>query len=134
MKTILFPILFIASMSLNDVHTTVKNQLEGTWIYADWEDGGMVFQKGNDFAKDKGGIQFLENGKLIKRQNAGWCGTPPITYRNYEGTWEITPNSTVKISYAYWGGTMKEEWSVVKLNDQSMKIIVLEQDRIRKNK
>ena len=134
MKTILFPMLLMASMSLNDIHTTLKTQLEGTWIYADWEDGGIVFQKENDFAKDKGGIQFLENGKLIKRQNAGWCGTPPITYHNYKGTWEITPNSTVKISYAFWGGTMEEEWSVVKLDGKNMKITVLEQDRIRKNK
>jgi hypothetical protein len=33
-------------------------------------------------------IRKFEFIKLIDLKNAGWCGTPPISDKNYEGTWE----------------------------------------------
>ncbi|CAN5366759.1 hypothetical protein BH09BAC5_BH09BAC5_12140 [soil metagenome] len=103
--------------------TTVKinnKQLIGTWVYSEYKDELLYYEKKNKFEKDKSGIEFKEGGKIIKRQNASWCGTPPITYANYDGTWEKSSDSTLTIIYQYWGGMCREVWLVSSLSKEKM--------------
>ena len=50
-------------------------------------------------------VKFLNDGTLIERKNAGDCGTPPITYGDFSGNWQIENTNDIKIDVAYWGGT-----------------------------
>ena len=62
----------------------------------------------------------------------GWCGTPPISYGNYDGTWKIEDDSKLTITYEYWGGTMEEEWAISNLSTDKMKISRIKHREIEK--
>ena len=67
-------------------------------------------------------IQFLNDGTLIERKNAGWCGTPPITYSDFSGKWKIKNNNDLNINVAYWGGTEQKIWKIIDVTDTSLRI------------
>ncbi len=89
MKKFLFVLmvpLFFYSCNPNEiVPVETTDGVVGVWINRQYNDGLLTFDKANEFIDDYG-ISFLENGNLIERKNIGWCGTPPITYGDFEGT------------------------------------------------
>lgn len=121
--------LFLCSFLSTD--TKLKDNLIGTWVQLEYLDNGILFEKQTAFAKDKPGVTFNADGTLVKRQNAGWCGTPPISYTNNDGTWRQTSDSTVTVNYSYWGGTAEEDWLIVEVDEQEM---VLQRLEVRREK
>ena len=113
--------------SFTRVHKT-NDPMIGTWVYSDYDDadGTISYEKVKSFKEDEPGIEFKASGKLIKRQNVGWCGTPPIQYGNNDGTWKQTSDSTITISYGYWGGTAEEDWQIVRVSDTKLTVKQLE--------
>lgn len=99
-----------------------KAMLVGVWIYDKYEDEAVKYVKHKAFEKDVSGIKFKKNGELVRRQNVGWCGTPPITYSNYDGTWKVTSDSTLTIRYKYWGGDAEQDWLIKELSASVLKI------------
>ena len=75
-----------------------------------------------DFDSDNAGIKFNSDKTFIERANSGWCGTPPISYTNYDGTWNAINENTFEINVAYWGGTTNYKIEIVELNDTELKI------------
>ncbi len=106
-----FPVLAMLLLSSN-LFVEKDKGLLGHWIYDSVSEEGITYSKKSDFVRSKPGIAFLANGKLIKRQNAGWCGTPPISYSNFDGTWKWDNENTISLSYAFWGGTINEVWEI----------------------
>ena len=98
------------------------DKLCATWVYSGFEDGCSKFVKSHRFKRKKSGISFNKNGTLKKRQNVGWCGTPPITYKNYDGTWNRISKTRMIVHYEYWGGEISEEWLIEELNDKTLTI------------
>ncbi len=112
-------------------HTELKDDLIGTWVQIEYLDNGILFEKQAGFAKDKPGVSFNADGTIVKRQNAGWCGTPPISYANNNGTWRQTSDSTLTVNYSYWGGTAEENWLIVEVDDREL---VLQRLEVRREK
>jgi hypothetical protein len=96
--------------------------LIGVWVYAASENGITQYVKSEHFERDKSGLKFKKTGTFIKRQNSGKCGTPPITYKNYTGTWKFKSDSTLTIKYKYWGEENTEDFKIIGLNSRSLKI------------
>ena len=96
---------------------TIEEGLVGTWVHTD-RYRNLV--KKNNFADNKGGIAFGDDGTLTVRQNEGWCGTPPITYSNFKGSWEMLSDSTARLEYEYWGGTIIEEIWIEELSKNKL--------------
>lgn len=67
------------------------------------------------------GLIFYGHGELLQRGNAGWCGTPPITYKNYEGKWKAVRDSVINIKVEYWDGQMEYNMFIVMLVDSIFK-------------
>lgn len=123
----ILPFLFFAFVGNTlEKPSVLKKALLGTWVYTNHAYDSREFYKELTFAQNEPGIQFQKDGKLIKRQNAGWCGTPPITYNNSEGTWKVTSDSTIIIRYKYWGGTTEEEWLIQEVDKDYLRIEVKE--------
>lgn len=61
--------------------------------------------------------------KLSK--NAGWCGTPPISYSDYPGTWTILNDTLVEINVGYWGGTTIYKLDVESVSENSLKVVLI---------
>lgn len=68
---------------------------------------------------------FKENGEFTERKNAGWCGTPPISYADFDGNWTIN-DSIVEINVEYWGGMAYYKWKIISLHEQQMSLIQIE--------
>lgn len=112
---IIFILLSFQSISSSSTDNTLhKTQIIGSWIFFEDVSNDTFFsiKKVKKLDHDKPGIVFKKNGKLIKRQNSGWCGTPPIAYANYDGTWELRKN-TLSLKYSFNNGEMEEEWEII---------------------
>ncbi len=129
---ILFSVIVILS-SFISYSDTLEDKLLGTWVYSNQHNQSIQFKKERSFDSKKPGIEFKKNGTLVKRQNSGWCGTPPISYQNYKGTWKTTSDSTLNIRYEYWGGKIEEDWLITDLSKNIIAVKSLNH-RIEKNK
>jgi len=94
----------------------------GTWIENGYEDEITLLLRAEELDQSKYGFTIKEDGRFIERKNAGWCGTPPISYDNFEGTWEALSDSLLDITVAYWGGTMTYQMRIVALTAEELKL------------
>ena len=139
-KVLIITISTLIFFGLNSF-TTSNNpfkDLMGIWHLAVYEHGlaaeyirGRALEQYDDFAWG-GGLKFMENGEIIVRQNAGLCGTPPISYANFVGTWESLSDSTLRINYpSNVLGRRVVEWQIVELSSDKLKVKVLLDRMIR---
>ncbi len=96
--------------------TDIESLLIGSWSHSEYNDTTLTLKRVNRLPEDEYGITFLADGELREWKNAGWCGTPPITYGNFEGYWEITADSAVEVQTNYWGGEMIMKWHILEIN------------------
>ena len=112
-----------------------EEQLLGYWVSPVY-DSVYILQKAEQFyltENDDGrGFQFLKDGKLIVRQNAGWCGTPPISYENVHGSWELTKDEKLVLNYPYWGGKIRQVWQVEQVTSTQLTYQILNTEYLQK--
>lgn len=97
----------------------------GTWTYSGFEQRGptdyvMVYARTRTFGNEAG-LQFEPSGLFVERANAGWCGTPPITYADYPGRWK-TEGDSLTIEGQYWGGPQRSRVAVVAVDPNKLVI------------
>lgn len=100
---------------------TNNNDLTGFWIKPQVNDTLVSFEKANKFSENEYGILFKADGKLIERKNSGWCGTPPVSYADFDGNWEEL-NTIISINVDYWGGKANYLWKIVAIDDNTLTI------------
>ena len=127
MKKMLMLLLAVLAISCEESLLEADNLGEntgivGTWIEEGYEDDLTLLQRGEELDDSKYGFTIREDGTFIERKNAGWCGTPPITYANFEGTWEALSDSLLDITVGYWGGTITYQMRIVALDKEELKI------------
>jgi len=88
----------------------------GTWVEDEYKGDTLILQRNGAFDKEKYGFTLNEDGTFVEHKNAGWCGTPPITYDSFDGTWEAVSDSLLDITVAYWGGMMTYQIRIVSLD------------------
>lgn len=94
----------------------------GYWVNPVYTDSTITFDKATSLKENEYCFAFLEDKLFIERKNSGWCGTPPISYADYEGTWSRF-ESTIQITVGYWGGLNNYEWKIVNLNDKKLSVL-----------
>ena len=121
---LLFALLMIAcEKELVDTEALGENVgIMGTWIENGYEQDVTLLHREDQLDPSKYGFTLEENGSFIERKNAGWCGTPPITYENFEGSWDALSDSLIEITVAYWGGTMTYQMRIVSLGPEELRI------------
>ena len=133
MKKLLLMLLVLVSIScekeLVDTEALGENvAIMGTWIENGYEEDLTLLKRGDQLDPSKYGFTLEENGSFIERKNSGWCGTPPIAYENFEGSWVALSDSLIEITVAYWGGTMTYQMRVVSLGTEELRIRYLYAD------
>ncbi len=125
-KYILIVLLLPLASSFDSYELKDSRFLLQKWVQEDYDQNGFRYKSASSFESDKPGIEFLKDGSLIKRQNAGWCGTPPISYDNFDGKWERISDNEIKIEHRFWGGTSIANVRIVSLTETEM-IVQFEQ-------
>ena len=96
-------------------------ELEGIWIEKGYEENISIFEKAKKIDENKYGFEISEGGIFLEHKNSGWCGTPPISYANYDGTWKYESDSILVIDVGYWGGTISYKLEIVELTTNTLK-------------
>ncbi len=94
----------------------------GTWVQEGYEADMTLLKRAEALSDTTYGFSVKDDGTFIERKNAGWCATPPVTYDNFEGTWEAVSDSLLNITVGYWGGIMTYQIRIVSLDANSLKI------------
>ncbi len=97
---------------------TIPADLTGFWINPQYSDSLVIYERADAF-NDGPGIYFLSNGSLVEHKNAGFCGTPPITYADYNGSYTVN-DSVISASVGYWGGTSDYKWKLISLSREEL--------------
>jgi len=97
----------------------------GYWADREYNEPVYSYSNSDALIDDQYCFGFLADGKFQERKNTGWCGTPPIAYGDYEGTWSVS-DSVISIEVPYWGGTAEYKWKVVSIHNNKLDILVLE--------
>lgn len=110
-----------------------QENLIGIWEYDSYEHltdttYAEVYRKVNKIAKDQAGITFKNSGVFLSKQNAGWCGTPPISYAEYDGTFNVGSKNVVNINSTYWGGKSSYKMEVLELTNNRLKVRPFDQE------
>jgi hypothetical protein len=116
-KIIVF--LFLVSLFScedNEVIIDSNNLLIGTWLDPVYEGEMTTFKRGNSLPSDAYGISFNKSGDFIER-TSGWCGTPPLSFFNIEGTFELE-STLVSISTESY--PTNYAWRIVELTEQEL--------------
>ncbi|MBA4853814.1 hypothetical protein [Emticicia sp. BO119] len=112
---IIVALLFVGLLSGCSKKYNPESPIEGLWVLDKYEsvDDKIIisFHRASQFEENKAGYAFKPNGLLIARQNAGWCGTPPITYMETQGKWSLDRNK-INLNGIYWGGTFMAVYEV----------------------
>lgn len=123
--TFMLALLFVGLLSGCSEKYDPQNPIEGTWVFDKGETISdeviFSFHRASKFEQDKSGYAFKANGLLISRQNAGWCGTPPISYEETQGGWSMDGNK-VKLNGKYWGGASTTEFEISKLDENQLEV------------
>ena len=106
----------------------------GTWVEEEYQGDTLFLHRSGAFDKEKYGFTLHEDGTFVERKNAGWCGTPPITYDDFEGTWKAVSDSLLDITVAYWGGMMTYQIRIVSLESEELAIRYLYTENMTDNR
>ncbi|MDP3946074.1 MAG: hypothetical protein Q8Q51_09270 [Lutibacter sp.] len=127
-KTVLF-LLIVTSFGCEKDNETItineSDKLIGHWINSVSNDAELKLTRANSLKNDAYGISFLTKSQCIER-SSGWCGTPPLTFFDYQGTW--TRNDAILIITIASGinGLEAIQWEIKTLND---KYLIIERIR-----
>jgi hypothetical protein len=128
MKRIALILFLVSSLFFSCTKEQIKidpdNLLIGVWVFSEYKDDITIFKRDQEFT-DNDCFKFNSDGTLIERKNSGWCGTPPISYANYDGTWSIVNDTLIQVKVGYWGGTTSYKLDIESISPTTLKVITL---------
>lgn len=128
MKTIILSLLLLIVITgckkAPDADPDPNNMHIGYWHDPQISDSVWTYRRASTLPIDNYGFVVVRGGLFIERKNAGFCGTPPITYTDYEGNWELSGNILV-INTKYWGGSEQYRWRVKHCDNKVLSVVKL---------
>lgn len=127
MKRVIFLLAFTLLISceenLTEADALGENAgIVGTWVEKGYVEDLLMLERTHDLDPDRYGFTINGDGTFLERKNSGWCGTPPIAYDNFEGTWEALSDSLIEVTVGYWGGVMTYQIRIVVLDQENLSI------------
>jgi hypothetical protein len=101
-----------------------SSSIVGKWENQTYSNDTITFTKAPEKKEYEYLLEFKSDGSLLERKNAGWCGTPPIAYADYDGSWEMK-DSIIRVSVGYWGGQAKYEWKLISVSQNQLKMAII---------
>ena len=94
----------------------------GTWVEEGYQEEVTVLERSGTLDPERYGFTIGADGSFLEHKNSGWCGTPPISYADFEGSWTALSDSLLEITVGYWGGTMTYQMRIVFLDGEQLGI------------
>ena len=122
-------IIIFSSCEKKKIEFDPEYLLIGTWSFNDYQDNSTIYQRSKELNDNYPGYIFLSDGSLIERKNAGWCGTPPVSYSNYDGKWSIINDTLIEVNVGYWGGTIRYKLDIESITNTSLKLTYIQWEK-----
>jgi hypothetical protein len=113
---LLIAIIFFSCENNQEIIINADDLLIGTWVDPVYEEETTTFKRSNDLPNNASGITFKQDGSFIER-SSGWCGTPPLSYTDYIGSFEID-ETLVKITTDSYLGSY--QWRIISLTEKEL--------------
>lgn len=94
----------------------------GTWVQEENRGDTLMLERTAELDPDNYGFTINTDGTFIERKSKSVGGTWPVSYGNFEGTWEAVSDSLLEITVGYWGGTMTYQIRIVSLEPDELAI------------
>lgn len=127
-SSVLLVSLLLVSCSKEEIPVDPDNLLIGTWTHAEYNDNASVYTRATGFNENPG-YKFCSDGTLIERRNSGWCGTPPVSYGNYDGTWTVLNDTLIRVNTTYWGGDLSYKLDIETVNSKTLKVVPIYENK-----
>ena len=125
LKTVLF-LLLVTTIACEDNNETIpineSNKLLGHWINPVYTGSELQLSRASSLKTDQYGLSFIEKTQCVER-SSGWCGTPPLSFMDFKGTWTRTDSVLIITIDNGLSGTQNIKW-VIKTLDK--KILIME--------
>lgn len=95
------------------------NLLYGNWSNAVYNDDKITFERVTNLPNEAYGVSFKDEDVYIKR-SSGWCGTPPLTFFNTEGTWQALETTLIEITSQNF--SVNFNWRILSLTEEKLTI------------
>jgi hypothetical protein len=95
--------------------------LIGYWVNPVGVDTIVRYERAAELKENAYSIGFKKDHSYVERKSEGWCGTPPVILKDFQGTW-AKHDSLIDIDVPYWGGMAHYQWKIVSLDNTSLTI------------
>jgi hypothetical protein len=125
---LLFLSLFVfVACDDNNENNNSSALLTGYWVNPQITDSVTTYERSLKLKDNDYGMAFKSGGVFVERKNSGFCGTPPISYADYEGNWTEN-DSIINITVGYWGGLSNYRWKLISVDDNALTISLISQE------
>jgi hypothetical protein len=124
---LLLLVILLASCEKDQVNITNTDKLIGYWTNPVANDTIIEYSRADALLNNCYGFGFKAGQIFVERKNAGWCGTPPVSYADFEGVWEQN-DSLLIINVGYWGGTVDYQWKIISIDENCLRIFKIQED------
>lgn len=119
---LLCTLIFISvGCSKDSIQIDPHNLLIGIWNYSGSNDNINIYKRSSEFTNNQC-YKFNGDGTMTERKISGWCGTPPVSYADYPGTWTIINDTLIQINDGYWGGTTSYKLNILTKSLNTLKV------------
>jgi len=117
----------VTGCSKDNIRIDPDNLLIGIWNYTEYQGNTSIYKR-NDHFIDNHCYKFNSDGSMTERKNSGFCGTPPVSYADYPGTWSIINDTLIQISVGYWGGIARYKLDIEQVDKNSLSVAFVNED------
>jgi hypothetical protein len=126
MKTLLKTVLFlflVTTIGCEDNNETIpineSNKLLGHWINPVYTGSELQLSRASSLKTDQYGLSFIEKTQCVER-SSGWCGTPPLSFMDFKGTWTRTDSVLIITIDNGFSGTQNIKWVIKTLDNKTL--------------
>lgn len=110
-----------AACSKEDLKIDPDNPLLGTWVQTGYDENSVIYMRSSRLRDDGPGMVIQADGRVVLRGIAGWCGTPPVSYANYEGRWSKSgPVLRTTVHYQWMPEASVQEQEIVSVDSKRL--------------
>ena len=100
------------------------DNLIGAWVNPEYNGNIISFEKTTSLIANDYGISFQAENVFIER-HSGFCGTPPLSFQDDIGTWEVKEGSvSINIDMGF-NGIETKQWKIILLQENVLKLELL---------
>ena len=122
LKTVLF-LLLVTTIACEDNNETIpineSNKLLGHWINPVYTGSELQLSRASSLKTDQYGLSFIERAQCVERRS-GWCGTPPLSFMDFKGTWTRTDSVLIITIDNGLSGTQNIKWVIKTLDNKTL--------------